>query len=108
MFYDRFRKLTQIKKKKKRQILKQSWYSRQSSFQLIVESNLELLKFLLLRSLIGSENTRHPFDQSDEKLTTSVTVTCTFTRDFPRFKQLACFEFPLVPCDIYLCSDWPL
>ena len=43
--------------------------------------------------------TRHPFNQSDEKLTTNVTVTCMFTRDFPRFKQLACFEFPLVPCD---------
>ena len=108
MFYDQCRKLTQIKKKKKRQILNQSWYGRQSSFQLIVESSLDLHWFLLLRSLIGSENTRRPFDQSDEKLTSSVIVTYMFTRDFPRLKQFACFEFPLVPSDIYLCSDWAL
>ena len=29
---------------------------------------------------------------------------------FPRLREFTCvyFEFSLVRCDIYLCSDWPL
>ena len=32
------------------------------------------------------------------------------TRVFPRLRPFTCiyFEFSLVPCDINLCSDWPL
>ena len=61
--------------------------------------------FASLRSVIGLENSRHPLNQSDAKLKAIVV-----TRFFPRLRAFTCiyFEFSLVPCDIYLSSDWLL
>ena len=72
------------------------------------------ITFAFLRSVIGPENSRHSFDQSDAKLTP--TVVCV-ARDFPRFRKFGRFycEFPLAPKGIFLLfffylpsSDWPL
>ena len=54
------------------------------------------ITFAFLRSVIGPENSRHSFDQSDAKLTP--TVVCV-ARDFPRFGKFGRFycEFPLAP-----------
>ena len=58
----------------------------------------------LLRSVIGLENSPHLLNQSDASLKAIA------TRVFLRFRSVAYiyFEFLLAPCDIYLCSDWPL
>ena len=63
--------------------------------------------FALLRSVIGLENLRHFLNQSDPNLKPIVTWSLAF---FPRFTPFTCiyFEFSLAPCDIDLCSDWPL
>ena len=61
--------------------------------------------FASLRYLIGQENSRHNFNQSDAKSKTNRDVV---TRVFPRFKQVADFdfEFSLVNDDDKRYSDW--
>ena len=55
--------------------------------------------------MIGQENSRHNFNQSDAKSKTNRDVV---TRVFPRFKQVADFdfEFSLVNDDDKRYSDW--
>ena len=50
--------------------------------------------------MIGSENSRDPFDQSDAKLKTIATLSFAFF--FPRF------EFSLADNDVNLCFDYSL
>ena len=67
----------------------------------------DCITFAFLRSVIGSENSCHPFDQSDAKLTPMVVcVAC----DFPRFRKFGRFycEFPLALKGIFLSSERPL
>ena len=62
--------------------------------------------FALLRSVIGLE-TRATLSTNQIKTKTNRELV---TRVFPRLRPVTCihFEFSLAPCDIYLCSDWPL
>ena len=55
--------------------------------------------FALLRYVIGPENSRHIFNQSDKTKTNHGLVTCVF----PCFKQFTClyFESSLAPRDIF-------
>ena len=46
--------------------------------------------FALLRSMIGSENSRYSLNRSDVKIKTNDDLV---TRIFPRFTQFACFFF---------------
>ena len=67
--------------------------------RLSAESNPWFFGFVSLRSVVGRQNSRHPCNQWDIKL---IKANCELvTSVFPRFMQL-------VPCNIYLCSDWPL
>ena len=49
--------------------------------------------FVLLRSVIGPENSRHSLNQSDAKLKTNRDLVA---RVFPRFWRFGCFYFELI------------
>ena len=53
---------------------------RMDNSQLSVESNLGLLCFVLLRSVVGPENSRHSFNQSNAKLKLIKTWSSAFSR----------------------------
>ena len=54
--------------------------TRMDNSQLSVESNLGLLCFVLLRSVVGPENSRHSFNQSNAKLKLITTWSSAFSR----------------------------
>ena len=58
--------------------------------------------FLLLSSVIGPENSRHRYSQSDLKLMELV-----FSRTSGSLIVFL-FEFSLAPCAIFHSFDWPL
>ena len=62
---------------------------RQSNFILSVESNPEFF-FLLFPSVIGSENSCLPLNQSDAKLTPTVSLSLTFSRASSSWLALKC------------------
>ena len=67
----------------------------------------DCIGFIFVHYLIGVENLRHSFGQSDARtITDHHLVPCVF----PRFWQIACFyfEFLLTSGDIFLPSGWLL
>ena len=72
-------------------------------FNLSVESNPGLHWFFFTTLCDWSRNFALPLSQSEEKPKPLATWSLAFSR-------VSCiyFEFSLVPCGIYLCSDWPL
>ena len=66
--------------------------------RLSAESNPWFFGFVSLRSVVGRQNSRHPCNQWDIKLKQIANWLQAFSRALMQ----------LVPCDIYLWSDWPL
>ena len=74
------------------------WYGQVwGNFELNHEGKLGFLWFVLIRSVIGSENLRYFVNQLDSKL--KQTTTCSFPF-FPRFRQFSFFFFTYG-------SSWP-
>ena len=90
--------------------LKPSSYERlvvEQYFQLCVQSNPELHWFYFTAFCDWFRKLVPPSQPIRCKTKTNRDLV---TRVFPRLRQFTCiyFEFSLAPCDIYLCSDWPL
>ena len=71
----------------------------------VIRDIRDCIGFVLLRSVIGLEISRHLLNQSDAK----VKPIATWSLAFPRLRPVTCvyFEFSLALCDIFLGSDWP-
>ena len=82
--------------------LKGRYCGHRAIFQSTVANNLELsqLSFALLRVVIGLENWRHLFNQSDAKLKPITTWSPAFLVLW--LAWLVCFEFSLVLKGIFL------